>query len=91
MIPVADSELIVYDMDEEKDLHYRDLIKKEYGFIRKNLELIKRNAEILYKQKVNKKYYYSEDSKRPGYLDSTVEFEIAEKRCEEFIKEFMVV
>lgn len=89
MIPVPSNELIEYNIDDEKDKSYQGLLKKEYRFIRKNSRLIRRNAEILYKQKVNEKYYYSEVNKKPGYLDSTVEFKLAEKRCEEFIKEYI--
>ena len=40
MIPVPDSELQLYDMENEKDSAYKDLVQNELIFIRKNKEKI---------------------------------------------------
>jgi protein AbiQ len=51
MIPVPDSELIEYNVNEELDLNYRNLVWSELEFIRKHEKSIVRNATVLYKKK----------------------------------------
>ncbi len=51
MIPVPESELILYVPSKEIDKNYKILIEKELEFINKNLEIIK-NMQIFY---INKK------------------------------------
>ena len=41
MIPIPASELIEYDINSEEDKAYRELVKDEWLFIRKNRENIK--------------------------------------------------
>ena len=43
MIPVPESELTLYDLDNEPDEDYKSLVKAEVIFIRKNSEKIKTN------------------------------------------------
>ena len=50
MIPVPESELQLYDMDNETDSTYKDLVQNEMIFIRKNREKIINNAKLMYKQ-----------------------------------------
>lgn len=47
MIPVPESELVEYDIDAETDLKYKDLMKDEWLFIRRNKEKIMNNARII--------------------------------------------
>ena len=53
MIPVPASELELYDYENEEDLTYKDLIHDEIIFIRKNKDKIMKNAQVMYKQKMN--------------------------------------
>lgn len=78
MIPVPKSELSLYDAENEPDKFYKALIQKELIFIRKNQQKIIQNAKVLYKQK-------KENSSSIGYLKSTVDFSLLEKKYDEFI------
>lgn len=51
MIPVPDSELELYDLDNEPDKAYKDLVQNEMIYIRKNQDRICANAKLIYKQK----------------------------------------
>ncbi len=72
MIPVPDIELILYDIENESDSRYKDLIQKELIFIRKNRKKIFKNAEIVYKQK-------KLGEVTAGYMDAVLDFEKLEK------------
>ena len=78
MIPVPDSELILYEPKNEKNKNYKILIEKELEFIGKNEELIKKYANILYKQKMNN-YDVS-------YIKNVVDFKLLEEKCIEYKK-----
>ncbi|MDO5398575.1 MAG: type III toxin-antitoxin system ToxN/AbiQ family toxin [bacterium] len=78
MIPVPDQCLKVYDVENEADEKYRDLIKDEIISIRKNRNEIMRNARVLYNQKTNN---YDEIN----YLKSTIDFKKAEDFCNTYI------
>ena len=78
MIPVPDSELILYEPKNEKNKNYKILIEKELEFIGKNEELIKKYANILYKQKINN-YDVS-------YIKNVVDFKLLEEKCIEYKK-----
>ena len=79
MIPVPESELILYDIDSELDFNYKSLVQKELIFIRKNKEMIKSNANILYRQKLN-------CDKSAAYVNFTLDFRMLEYACDEFVK-----
>ena len=51
MIPVPESEITLYDIDNEIDERYKDLIMNELSFIRENETKIIKNATVMYKQK----------------------------------------
>lgn len=51
MLPVPIDKLIYYDLDNEPDEKYRNLVLKEKRFINRNEELITSYAEKLYKEK----------------------------------------
>ena len=53
MIPVPDTELILYEPKKETDKDYKILVEKELEFIDKNEEMIRKYASIIYRQKIN--------------------------------------
>lgn len=78
MIPVPDSELILYEPKNENNKNYKILIEKELEFIGKNEDIIKKYANILYKQKIND-YDVS-------YIKNVVNFKLLEEKCIEYKK-----
>ena len=79
MIPIPAKCLKLYDVANEPDIKYRDLIIDEIICIRKRRELILKNAKVLYNQKVN-------NYEGINYLNSTVNFKTAEKYCSKYQK-----
>ena len=79
MIPVPVSELLEYNIDTEIGLNYKELIKDEWLFIRKNKEKITNYAKVMYKQK--------SENYDIGYVKSALEFKELEKVCMEFEKQ----
>lgn len=80
MIPVPSSELLLYDLDNESDDAYKDLVKNEMIFIRKNREKIEANANLLYKQKLA-------NDTTAGYVKSALDYRALEILCDLFEKE----
>ena len=79
MIPVKDvKEIKKYDITQEKDNRYRDLIYKELKFIQKNKEFILNAA--------NRIYFEKNQNKDLGYIKHTVDFKILEKAALEYSK-----
>ncbi|MBQ9142695.1 MAG: type III toxin-antitoxin system ToxN/AbiQ family toxin [Lachnospiraceae bacterium] len=78
MIPVPNSELTIYDVENELDKKYKALIQKELLFIRKNRERIIKNAITIYNQKTQKLPNIT-------YLDNTVNFILLEQKHDEFL------
>ena len=78
MIPVPDSELMLYEPKNEKNKNYKILIEKELEFIGKNENVIKKYANILYKQKINN-YDVS-------YIKNVVDFKLLEEKCIQYKK-----
>lgn len=78
MIPVPPSELQLYDIENEQDSTYKDLVQNEIIFIRKNQEKILANAKLLYKQK-------AENDLSAGYVKAALEYKALEKLCRDFI------
>lgn len=77
MIPVPESELILYDLDNEKDTEYKDLVQNEIIFIRRNKDRIANNARLIYKQK-------AENDMTAGYVRSALDYKELEKMCEAY-------
>ena len=77
MIPVPETEIEWYNVKEEKDEKYRDLVQNEIIYIRKNQEKIRKNAKLIYKQK-------TEHVKDIKYLDSVLDFKQLEELCSKF-------
>jgi len=80
MIPVPESELELYDLEHEEDDTYKDLVRNEMIFIRKNRDKIYSNAKLLYKQK-------AVHDTTAGYVKSALDYQALEKLCGLF-KEF---
>lgn len=76
MIPVPDSELILYEPKYERNKNYKILVEKELEFIGKNEEMIKKYASIIYNQKINN-YDVS-------YINNVVDFKLLEQKCKEY-------
>ena len=82
MIPVPESELELYDLENESDDTYKDLVQNEMIFIRKNRERIESNAKLLYKQKVA-------NDTTAGYVKSALDYQALEVLCDMFEKHKM--
>ena len=76
MIPVPDSELILYEPKYERNKNYKILVEKELEFIGKNEEMIKKYASSIYNQKINN-YDVS-------YIKNVVDFKLLEEKCKEY-------
>ena len=76
MIPVPDSELVLYEPQKEKNKNYKILVEKELEFINKNQDMIIKYANILYRQKINN-YDVS-------YIKNVVDFKLLEEKCIEY-------
>lgn len=79
MIPVPESELELYDLENEPDNTYKDLVQNEMIFIRKNREKIIANAKLLYKQKIS-------NDTTAGYVKSALDYQALEAACALFEK-----
>ena len=77
MIPVPASELELYDLDNEPDVAYKDLVQNEIIFIRKNQEKISANAQLIYKQKM-------ENDTSAKYVMSALDYKALEEMCDNF-------
>lgn len=80
MIPVPKSELAPYDIGAETDMHYKQIMTKEWEFIRANVQVILKNAKVLYNQRTKCETLFS-GKKKPGYLNDTIDFQYAEIKC----------
>lgn len=77
MIPIADKSIVsIYNLKNEKDLKYKNMVKKQIEIINKNIDLIKTNAEILYIEKSK--------NLNKGYVQNTVDFKSLEKKAIEY-------
>lgn len=79
MIPVPTSELELYDLENETDSTYKDLVRNEMIFIRKHREKIVSNAKVIYNQKVA-------NDTTAGYVKSALDFQALEMLCDEYEK-----
>ena len=80
MIPVPEQELKLFDLYNEMDSEYKDLVQNEMIFIRKNREKIEANAKLLYKQKAS-------NDTTAGYVKSALDYLALESLCDTFKKE----
>lgn len=87
MIPVPDTEIILYDYVAEKDIRYRKLIEDELDWINHNITMIRKVAKGVYKSKMNEKF--SRNDKNARYYDSITPFKDAEEKCSLWIKKLL--
>lgn len=83
MIPVPDSEIVPYDLNDEGDLKYKLIVFNELYFVRQNKDKIERTAKNLYEAKKNQ--INEPDGKKP-LLEMTLDFEKLEDACLKFKK-----
>lgn len=74
MIPVPGKALIEYNLQNEKDISYKELVQDEIIFIRKNSDKIIETAKLLYSKKVN-------GSKGNPVIDKIIDFKSLEEYC----------
>ena len=72
MIPVPSSELTLYNLDDEKDIQYKNIVFSELRFIRKNSEMILKRAHTMYTQKI-------QNNESATYIKSALDYHRLEK------------
>lgn len=78
MIPVPNDELKLLDIDNIKDEKYKNVLKNQIRYIRKNKKILHKNhAEVIYNQK-------TKNINNIGYLNSTVNFALLEQKILEY-------
>ncbi len=82
MIPVTDSEIILYDLNNEKDKRYKNLIIDELDWIQQHTSKILKTAKSLYFFKINENI--NKNQKNEKYLNSIMPFKEAEAKYLEF-------
>ncbi|MCY7009189.1 type III toxin-antitoxin system ToxN/AbiQ family toxin [Fusobacterium simiae] len=79
MIPVYDSTVLsYYDVNNETDIKYKNLVLDELRFIYANKNKIFHNANKLYQQKIN--------NMSMGYIKNTVDFQLLEEKSKLYKK-----
>lgn len=76
MIPVPDSAIELYDVDNEPDQAYKDLVNEEIIYIRKHEKAIIKNAKVLY----SKRKAGSENK----VVQSCLDFKALEAECDKW-------
>ena len=69
--------LELYDLENESDSTYKDLVHNEMIFIRKQREKIISNAKVMYNQKVS-------NDTTAGYVKSALDFQALEVLCDKY-------
>ena len=69
----------LYDLENESDSTYKDLIHNEMIFIRKHREKIISNAKVMYNQKAS-------NDTTAGYVKAALDFQALEMLCDEYKK-----
>jgi len=78
MIPVPDDVVELYDVGNEPDQAYKDLVNEEMIYIRKNAKKIMKNAKILYRKRKS-----GDENK---VVQSCLDFVGIEKECDRWKK-----
>ncbi len=102
MIPVPSQELVFYDISAENDAAYKDLMQKEYTYIKAHKNDIIKSAGIVYSQQCVREQLLDRDphtlsdnerrilNKSPNYLNFTVPFSYAENQCLLYIQSLSI-
>lgn len=78
MLPAPNSDVLIYDVDSELDINYKNLVLEELRYISTHREKIEKNAARLYKFRI--------ESKPIDYLKYTVDFLKAETLVDVFVE-----
>lgn len=78
MIPVPESEIINFDLNDEGDLRYKLIVYNELYFLRQNGSKIEKTAKNLYNAKKNQS---NEPDYKQAILSVTVDFAKLEALC----------
>lgn len=81
MIPVPETELVLYEPKLETNKNYKILVEKELEFINKNKNMIKKYAQIIYNQKIN--------NYNVSYISNVVNFKLLEQKCLEYEEKYL--
>ncbi len=82
MIPINEIAITKYDIANEKDEKYKNLIIKEIDFITKHRLEIYHKANLIYSQKIAEKRLRVV----PKYLPHTIDFKLLESKCQKYKK-----
>ena len=82
MIPVPETELVKYELNDEGDLRYKMLVLNELYFVRANAARIETTAKSLYEQKIAQ--IEQEEQPVNHNLFMTLNFKHLEQLCEEY-------
>lgn len=85
MMPIPNSEIIPYGLNNETDLKYKKLIIKELDWIQQNTSKIYKSASYLYSLRTKINMNNNINSK---FLNSIMPFKEAEQKCKEFTIEY---
>lgn len=78
MIPVPDSAIELYDVDNEPDQAYKDLVNEEIIYIRKHEKSIIKNAKVLYSKR--------KSGENNRVVQSCLDFMAMEVECDKWEK-----
>lgn len=79
MLPVLKSEVELYDINSESDEKYKQIILDEIRWIKRNYNIIVKNAKKLYDLKNNESAIINEKNKK--FFNSILNFKEAEEIC----------
>lgn len=87
MIPVPNNEIINYNINNENNKKYKDLIINELLWLQRNETLVIESAEKLYKLKCNEEEYIND--KNYKFYKSIIPFKDVEKLYKEYIQLYL--
>ena len=76
MIPVPESAIELYDVKNESDQAYKDLVNEEIIYIRKHEKIIIRNAKVLYSKR--------KSGEENRVVQNCLDFMALEKECDKW-------
>ena len=79
MIPVPDDAIVLYDVDNEPDQAYKDLVQEEVVYIRKHEKEIIRKAKILYSKR--------KSGEANRVVQNCLDFMALEEECDKWKKQ----
>lgn len=82
MLPVPESEIHLYDLENEVDIKYKNLVIDELEWVQHNTSKILEGAKRIYNSKINDAT--SRNEKNAKFLDSIMPFKDAEEKCNLF-------